>query len=223
MFDKVNEYKWQKVGESSVVEHINPEKDTCFFLMNYEPGISYENSEANDRISNFKAYARPLFDDAQQPHRAKACQQFVADLEVPISQMLADPSVGTIGLAFVPTSKSRDSVDYDDRFEVVCRQIESKFKPSLSFLMPVVAKTDRAPASQAGGRRDSHYVEKNKANLIWRGFGNNPPEILVIIDDVVTSGGQFRAFSDLVIENSPQPIAVIGLFWAIATPRARVD
>ena len=45
-------FNWKQIGKNHAIEHIDPGDDACLFLMNYEPGVSYKDSQANSLILN---------------------------------------------------------------------------------------------------------------------------------------------------------------------------
>jgi orotate phosphoribosyltransferase len=63
----------------------------------------------------------------------------------------------------------------------------------------------------AGGTRNPHI---DKSTLEWVGF-NNDQNLIILIDDVITSGASFKACQQLIFENSPHT-TVVGVFWARA-------
>ena len=48
------------------------------------------------------------------------------------------------------------------------------------------------------------------------GFSSREPDILIVFDDVITTGSQFRAYSEFVFENMKKLPNMIGLFWCKA-------
>ena len=211
-------FSWKRIGKNHAIEHIDPEEDSCFFLMNYEPSVSYEDSRANSLIFSLKALSRGSISEGQRHYRDKACRQFATDLEPLIGGLLKRLNgEGVAALTFIPTSKLPNDEGYDDRLEIVCHLILGKF-PELSLVGPVINKAARDPASTSGGRRGPEYVARIRDNFSWQGFAVIP-KLLIVVDDVVTSGGQFKALKSFVLENAPQHITVVGLLWAMTTRR----
>lgn len=214
--------RWKRVGKNHAVEHIDPGTDICFFLMNYEPSVSYDESEAKSLILNFKALSRGPISERQKPYRDNACRRFANDLEPLVKDLLSDLGDGNAAITFIPTSTLPGDDGYDDRLETVCRFVVEKFQPRLSLVTPTVSKAGRSPVSKSGGRRGPAYIAAISDNLSWQGF-EAEPNLLIVIDDVVTSGGQFKAIKNLVLENASQSIVVVGIFWAMTIHRPEMN
>ena len=93
------------------------------------------------------------------------------------------------------------------------RHLKKMFMDKIVIETPVATIESREPSSIAGGRHGRRYVEELKANLEWLGF-KRKPDMLIVFDDVITTGAHFKALKELIEENSVRPPQIIGLFWA---------
>ena len=198
---------WRPIDGVYAVEHIAPQ-DECLFLMERDPDATYEN-QAKSHISNFQSHHTP----SRSSFRESSCRQFADDLSLPIGDLLdKHGGRGNVGLAFLPTSKLIGSDAYDDRFEIVCRILVKRFEGRLFWERPIVNLKARGAVKQRSGRRDKAYVDRIKQNYKWLGFEGDIG-LLLVIDDVITSGGQFKAFKELVSSHHPA-LTMVGMFWA---------
>ena len=77
---------------------------------------------------------------------------------------------------------------------------------------PLATLKEREAVKQIAHRRDRVYVDQIKQNYKWLGF-EREIKLLLVIDDVITSGGQFKAFKESIANHRPK-MAMVGLFWA---------
>ena len=100
---------------------------------------------------------------------------------------------------------------------MVCAKLKKEFQNQLSFHFPIEVIHSRAQSSRSGHVRDEKYIAELKKSFSWIGFPLKEPDILIIIDDVITTGAQFRAYKEFLLENiQKKPERIIGLFWAKA-------
>ena len=193
---------WKKIDQAqSIPVKLNLEKDICFYAREYISRGDYASSECNQLVQNFKKSPDKI-DTPQWKHKLHAIKKFASELEMAFANK-------SYTISFIPTSKKRGSKDYDDRFDrlisIICKSC-----PNLIYEEPIEIEDDCHSASKQGGSRDSKEIYKT---YIWKGF-HNIPEKLIVIDDVVTTGGHFLAYKKMILENCPD-IEVIGLFWGM--------
>jgi len=76
---------------------------------------------------------------------------------------------------------------------------------------PIELANSTKSASTEAGTRNTDIIYNS---LVWKGFKNPPPDVLIVIDDVITTGGHFAAYKRMLLENHPNT-RVIGMFWAL--------
>ena len=123
-----------------------------------------------------------------------------------------------VNVSFIPTSKSKKDPKYDDRFELVREKLLKKFKGDSRFLFenPIEILNSREQSSMTDEIRGERYVQKLKNNFLRVWDHSKNPDFFLVFDDVITTGSQFRAYSDFVLENMKNPPRIIGRLWAKA-------
>ncbi len=211
--------KWKKIyPDSETLPHIK-ESDKCRHLMEYIKGGGYKASTANDLISNFKkGYYNSNGEkrsSTELKYREKAIKQFADDLYEFLKRA---PQGKLVNISFIPTSKSKKYPKYDDRFELVCEKLSEKFKGDSRFLFknPIEILNSREQSSRTNEFRGEDYIQKLKDNFSWVWNYFKIPDFFLVFDDVITTGAQFRAYSDFICDNMNTSPRVGGLFWAKA-------
>lgn len=173
--------------------------DECYRAREYVAHGGYSASEANQLIFNFK---KPI-DRKGKPewrYKVKAARQFAQEIVEVVNDDVA--------IATIPTSKCPTDPAYDPRFDMLLEEI-SRLTSDLSITAPIVRETTIQP-SHDGGDRNAARIQ---AGLQWQGFDDAAPDILVLIDDVITTGSSFKACKSMVRSHYDDTM-VVGLFWA---------
>ena len=207
-------HQWQRIDQSVGVRHINPTQDDCFFFMHYTSRGGWDASEANSRIYNFKAKPNDPNHPKPVEYILQARQQFINDLKYPIGFLLQHHS--KVNLTFIPTSRSRRDNLYNDRFEFVCGRLKAIYCDKLAPEELVENVKSRQQSSSSNYRRGEEYVQEIKANFRWLGF-KDKQDVLIIVDDVIKTGAQFKALKELITEKTDSLPKIYGLFWALAS------
>ena len=193
---------WKKIDASHRLYYIR-EDDTCIYAREYKAGQGYAAGETNQLILNFKK-SPTARNTNQWPHRDRGVKQFATEVSAMFGQNSAAAITG------VPSSKTKNDPEYTNRFEDAFAHLLT-LKPNLIVEWPIDIAVSVQPAHGGGSRRPNEI----KANYVWRGFQHGTPEVLVLCDDVVTTGSHFRAASDFLRENGFVG-KVVGIFWARA-------
>lgn len=207
-------YSWQKISLNHNIAHIDPSKDECYFYMIYTPGGGFQASQANSRIYNFKATEQ----NPKKPLKyiQESRREFAKDLKPAIQTILNLSPANTTSLAFIPTSKHRQDPNYNGNFEEVCKYLKDEFKDMLLIETPVEIIKSRQSSAIATGHRGREYIEQLKSNFKWKGL-KYKANILVLFDDVLTTGSHFKAIKEVIEANiQSEPLRIIGLFWALS-------
>jgi hypothetical protein len=190
--------KIERIGIEAFPYHLDDD-DVCYYARDYISEGGYAASIANQLIQNFKKppNRRGL---PEWRYKEQAIRQFAQ--EISSIQNIQDFLVTCI-----PSSKTRDSHQYDSRLEATLLHLKS-LKPRVEIEFPLSFREDMVAAHLGGGRSiDSIY-----GNLQWAGLRSHINDIIVI-DDVLTTGAHFKACQRKIVENVPDA-NVIGLFWA---------
>ncbi len=195
----MGEIRWRKCDISTKPCYIDLSIDECYYLREYV-GIGYTGSDSNQLIINFKI---PIKD--RETHRwyykKKAIEKFAAEL----NRLLA----GSVCIIPMPTSCPKSDPQYDSRLVDTIRELQ-KYKPGIRCEDIIETRVKIPSASKDGGPRDpkilaTYYCLRKPENAL--------PSIVVLLDDVITTGGHFKACKSLLRMAHPN-VNFIGVFWA---------
>ena len=193
---------WSKLDRKSHEEFpvYLDDTDDCYYAREYIAGGGFQASEANRLISNFKKGVERRDKEYEWRHRVRAVNQFALELRLLL------PKNSTV--ASIPSSKYLSDPEYDNRFEDMFSALK-QLRPDIKIETPLSAISSIVPSHHGGTR----HPDKILKNLSWNGFQRGVPRHIILVDDVITSGGHFKACKDLIEENCPE-ICVLGIFWA---------
>lgn len=196
---------WKKIDRVGVEEfpYYLDDNDECYFARDYLPGRGYAASESNDLINNFK---KPIDRKGRPEWRYKvlAIERFAYEL----SMALPDDFDGIV--TCIPSSTRKDDPQYDSKLDETL-SILKRLKPNIQIEYPISIASSVIPSHLGGQKRRPEVIY---ANLNWEGLRGNS-DVILLVDDVITTGAHFKACQKIIKENCPQ-IRVIGLFWAKA-------
>ena len=195
------ELKWRLIDQTNRPYHLN-ENDKCCYFMDYQSRGAPSVSEANQRISNLKRSPK-YKGQAPWNYKIGAVNIFANNLVSLFGQ------TQEYTVAFIPSSKKKDDSEYDERFDLL-RNALAILASNLRIEEPIVTKLSRVATHLSSDRPKPNEI---KETYQWNGFQNQPFECLYLIDDVITTGAQFRAYKDLVLEHQPD-LKILGVFWA---------
>ena len=172
--------------------------DRCYYFLNYLPGEGYSASKGNDLILNFKKDIR-YKDTNSWGYKILAIKQF--------ANMLHGALGGRICTIIpMPTSKPRGSQNFDDRLDqtaAMLGQISTNYDIQLCLDVK-----EECPAAHRGGERSPDALLQN---IILTPPLSPPKNNIILIDDVLTSGGHFKAAKAAILAKYPEA-DVIGFF-----------
>ena len=207
--------------------HLKAE-DRCFYAREYQAGKNWKAGETNQLISNFKKPRSLKTIESQGQtvqvvspewsYREKAVQQFQKEWFCFFEDYIQQTSDREIAITSIPSSKAKTHPEYDNRFEDLFEAIAKTFSKRypdviLNIEWPVKIKNTMPAFHISSANRLP--PRKIKANYQWKGFKQQSPKNLFIIDDVITTGAHFRAMSDFLRENKYKG-NIWGIFWAKA-------
>ena len=182
--------------------HYIKDSDICLYRREYISGAGYQGGPTNSLILNFKKAPPRKTNSSAWKHRQKAIKQFKNEIEILFKKDLS------ITITAIPSSKDKAHPEYDHRFEDLFTEL-LKSRPSLKVEWPIEVKETRQ-ASHLSGERNPEDIKKN---YIWKGFEDSRIKKLCVFDDVLTTGANFRAMSDFLMENRYAG-RIIGIFWS---------
>ncbi len=190
---------WKKIERT---EHGFPSclnvNDDCWYAREYIAGGSYQDSETNSLIHNFKKDHEKRCKQ-EWYYKGEAIKKFAQELNY------LDFTDNTV--IFIPPSYAHDAAEYDDRFEQTLDLLK-KTCPNINIQKPIVRTINKEP-SHLGGPRDYQSIRQG---LKWNGF-THLTSTVVIIDDLITSGSHFTVCRDMIKEKYPE-VPIGGVFWA---------
>lgn len=177
----------------------------CFYAREYK-SEGYQSSDDNQLIFNFKKRITQK-GKPEWVYKKKAIEQFANELH---ELFISSDKNRVYTVTTIPTSKSPDDINYDCRFEEMITHLTNYDDINICYEKPIILKESVKSVSAEGGERNPALIY---TNYKFKGFKNNTPKMLCVIDDVVTSGAHFVAYRDLLLKKCPT-IKIIGLFWA---------
>lgn len=173
--------------------------DNCFYARDYISEGGYKASDANQFISNFKKDPSKR-GTGQWFYKQRDAKRFASELEGILPK--------ACHIAVIPTSKPDGHPEYDPRFDMMLDELRGR-RPDLIICKPIY-RAEPCQSLHTGGRRS---VAQALLTLRWRGFEGEEPKAIILIDDVITCGTNFKACQQLLRQHCPE-IVVIGVFWA---------
>lgn len=179
--------------------------DQCWHIGEYTAHASHTHGETNNQILNLKK--RPPVPPNQVRWKNRAISYWGDKLaEVLNLDFVAERAT----LVPVPCSKPRGHQNYDDRMARVLQHL-ARHRAGLDIREVIVTKCER-PAQHEGERLSTDELltsmEVDRSQL---GVPLRP--ITIVVDDVFTQGGTFRAMKRL-LQSLPNVQSVGGIFLA---------
>lgn len=180
--------------------------DEVFFWREYTSGRDYSFGPGNDLISNLKK--KPSTSGYYElRHKQRVIDECAKFFTTAINPMWLD------GATFIPIpgSKAVGHADYDDRMERIFRAVRPGNPPNVRNL--IVQRTSTEAAHEAaGGHRPT--PEELRANYdLDPALIANMPNMIGIVDDVLTAGSHYRAAHSLLRDRFPAA-RIVGFFVA---------
>jgi HAD superfamily hydrolase (TIGR01662 family) len=174
-------------------------KDDKYFYARWRYEGGYTASYANQLISNLKI-TRDKKNTARWKFKVDAINQFAHEA---ISILPPNSSI-----LLIHGAKLGDHPEYDMRHEM----LEAAFSAyGMKVIKPIKLREskDSVHSVDDSSLRDPKTLE---ANLEWTGPIASDAKSIFILDDVITSGGHFKAYKNLINKYAPG-IEVTGVFW----------
>ena len=200
-----------QIDELMLPDHVYlDEEDTCYFLGEYTARQGYGYSPTNSLILNFK---KPM-DRRNRPewrYKGIAIRQVARAFTNALNPNVLDH------LTFVPVppSKAKGDSGYDDRITQMLRRIRRDPPIDVRELVIQSVSTDAVHESDdrpsPDGLVDLYELDES--------LTMPEPQVLVVVDDVLTTGSHYRAVQKVLSERFPG-VSVFGLFIARRAPDA---
>lgn len=207
----MNGKSWMHIDEALANTLLIGPDDYCYYYL-VRTSDGFDASPANSMIANFKKdveryrnnqsvwrYRNDAVDDM-----AEAVSGFLNNVSIQRLIRASSPAF----LVPMPTSNPRSYEFYNDRLDVLCDKAASQVQ-GIS-VQRAFDMRHRMESSHAGGTRS---ISSLREAIIFDGFPQIP-RIVILVDDVITTGSHYVACRDLIRTRYPDAL-VIGLFLAI--------
>jgi predicted amidophosphoribosyltransferase len=185
------------------------EQDECYFAGEYTARKGYAHSATNQLIINFKKSVDKR-GTSQWEYKDRAILQ--------AAQIFRTAIKANSDITFVPIPPSKEKTDplYDDRMlrllQTICRGWEK------IDIRELVIQWQSAEASHTTDCRPSPD-DLMMNYIIDEQLVTPPPQTILVIDDVLTTGCHFKAMKQVLLNRFPNT-AIIGMFIARRVPEA---
>ena len=174
------------------------EKDVIFYHLEYSRG-GYQKSPANQWVFNYKKGIEHR-NEPQWSYKEEAIKKFA---ELIINTPIGDNRILLAG----PPSKRRDSYLFDSRNEEVLNIVNKATGIPISFNLGAIQDTE--PIHIQGGYRSPERLRGLYEFVPFK----NVPDIVYIVDDVITTGSHYVVWRDLIHQVHPE-VEVRGIYLA---------
>ena len=182
--------------------HYLSEQDICFYTSEYTAGEGHVYSDTNQLIYNFKKTV-----DKRGTSEWKYKEQAILQA-ANIFRAAIKPGAQ---ITFVPIPPSKVQTDplYDDR---LLRMLQIAFEGRHTDVRELVVQLQSMEAVHLSERRPT--PDELIANYrLDESLADPAPQIIFIVDDMLTTGCHFKAVQQLLVERFPQA-KIAGLFLA---------
>ncbi|WP_145203803.1 phosphoribosyltransferase [Sphingobium sp. B2] len=176
--------------------------DDCYFVGEYTSGAGFSHSSTNQLVLNLKK--KP---STRGTYQWKYKGQAILKAAAALANGINMNALNAVAFVPIPPSKLPNDPEYDDRMSQVVRAIHRDV--DLRELIYLAAP--RAAAHQNDTARDPVALQA-QLSLRTEHFANLP-QIVFLVDDMLTTGCSFRACKDMILSKLPNT-KVIGLFVA---------
>lgn len=192
--------RWRYIEKINRPKYLTDD-DICVYAREHTDG-GYEASHSNQMLFNYK---KPLVckDTGQWYYKIHSIALFATELS-----RLKFPTNSVLIPA--PTSKPRSSVLFDSRIDDSINEL-IKYRPDLKLQHILDMSEEIRSAHSEGGPRDPAIIEQYITVSNFKGI--DIPDKVFIIDDIITTGGHFKAAKNAILKRFPD-MNVVGVFWA---------
>jgi hypothetical protein len=189
--------------------YLTPEDD-CYFLGEYTARKGFAFSATNRLVLNFKKST-----DKRDTPQWRYKDQAVSEAAAAFRTALNSEWLNTATLVPIPPSKAKSDPFYDDRLFRMLHGIRSH--PRLDVRELVIQRVSTTAVHDQENRPRPEQIQANYG--FDEALRNPAPKMIGLFDDVLTTGGHYRAASAILKQAFPG-VRMIGLFIARRAPEA---
>ena len=206
--------RFTKIDELLIGDHsyLHPE-DTCYFVWEYTARKGFSHSQGNDIILNLKKG----MDKKGLPgwHYKEETIRYVG---VVFRKLIKEDWLKSATLVPIPPSVVKDDPMYDNRVGRILQEMGQGLELDIREI--VLLKDSVKPHHSYEKEEKRPGPEQLRAMLqIEEGFCEPTPSAIGVFDDVLTTGGHFKALQSLLQERFPS-VPVCGFFVARRVPES---
>lgn len=188
--------------------HYLEAQDVCYYAGEYTAGEGHAYSETNQLIHNFKKSVDKR-GTAQWQYKERAILQAAAIFRAAIKD---DAKITFVP---IPPSKVKGDPLYDDR---MLRLLQTVCKGRHSDIRELVVQSESTAAAHLSHTRPTPDELMANYQLV-ESLAEPIPEIIFIVDDVLTTGCHFKAVKQVLERRFPEA-RIVGLFLARRAPKS---
>ncbi|EAI4083790.1 hypothetical protein APU48_01390 [Campylobacter jejuni] len=174
--------------------------DECYYFLDYKPNSGFD---VNSLVFNFKKDLS-FKNHPSWHYRNKAIEEFAKM----INNSLSNIKKNIFNIIPIPTSKPKTSIDFNNRLIQTMEEL-LKLDNSYKIIDCFDVKNNLVP-SHHNGTRNPNDLKQEILFYPPNFFDKN----IVLIDDVLTTGGHFKACKNILLEKLDPNINIVGLFLA---------
>jgi predicted amidophosphoribosyltransferase len=199
--------KLTRIDESNIGDHsLLTSADEVYFWREYTSHRNYSFGPGNDLISNLKK--KPSTANIyERKHKVRVIRECSAFFAQAIDAYWLDHAT----FVPIPGSKAVGHPDYDDRMSQIFRGIRAA--PPIDVREIVLQQTSIIAAHEAGAGARPTVQELIQNYAINESKCQPVPELIGIVDDVLTAGAHYRATHKVLSDRFPG-VRIAGLFVA---------
>lgn len=198
-----------KIDELTRPDHtFLTEDDTCYFLGEYNARKGFSFSEMNNLINNLR---KPM--DRRDRPEWRFKEGAIRTCGTILRNALNEEWLTTTTLVPIPSSKTADDPEYDDRLPRILREVTRGLETDIRQL---VVMTRSVAQSHLIAERVS-IPELVDSMRVAEELAEPTPDSIGIFDDVLTTGRHFKAIQEVLRGRFPG-VPVIGVFIARRVP-----
>ena len=204
----MSEYRWRRADESDVLLHCpDHSRKNIFYARVYTSRQGFAYSDTNQLILNLKI-------EPSQRHRLNYKNDAIGRFSSEVAEFLnrSQDTTRTKIIVPMPPSKAQGDPEYDDRVQQAAARIQQTC-PNYRVVPLLHAPRSMAASHSSDTERSADEIHRWLAidETACSGLPSNP--IVVILDDIITSGSHYEGARRRVLDRFPDAL-VVGVFWA---------
>jgi predicted amidophosphoribosyltransferase len=185
--------------------------DDCYFIGEYTARRGFAFSSTNNLILNFKKPMDRRDKPAEWRLKGRAIEQAAGLFRASLDERARE----TLTFVPIPPSKARSDPLYDDRLEQMLRRI---WPGQATDVRELVTQAVSTPAVHDSADRPTVAVLEGRYGIDRR-LRDPIPQVIAVVDDVITTGAHFVAMRNMLGREFPGT-KIVGLFIARRVPEA---